>query len=281
MPRSKVKDYYKVLGVSRDATGTDIKSAFRTLAKRYHPDHNPGNPRAEEHFKRIQEAYGVLSNKDKKPDYDRQLRVHEYLSQFRSGATTPRGTRYKQRADGTFARQSKPEEKRTSWLDWLFGKSAQERCVTVELSLEQAFRGGPVTIPVPQGKPVRVTLPEGVRDGYTIRIKDISGPPLLVRFKVVPHKKFKMQGNDLLLKDPLRVGALDAMLGGTCHVAHPAGKPVSVIIPPGTQPEATLRVRGKGVRGGDMILKVQILVPTDLTTQQRKVLHQAAKAAGL
>ncbi len=283
MTRGKPKDYYKILGIQHDATGADIKHAFRALAKRYHPDHNPGDKRAEEYFKMVQEAYGVLSDRDKKSTYDHKLRVYETVNQFRREArtTTPRGTNFERRADGTFVRRATPPTRSGSWFSKLFGDMEYKRRITKTLSFEKAFRGGPVTILVPQDKPVRVTLPEDIRDGYAIRIKDVTGPPLHVTFKVAPHESFRMKGNDLVSAETLQVGAMAAMLGKTFQVAHPSGTPVSVTVPPGTQPGATLRVRGKGVRGGDMVLKVSVLIPNDLTIPQRKALHHAAKAAGL
>ena len=276
------KDLYKVLGVSRDAHSKDIKARYRELAKQYHPDKNPGDKRAEERFKEIQGAYSVLSDPDKRRQHDRKLRLFEQRPTF-GPFTTPSGARYRRRADGTYVRQNEESQSagRGGFFEWLFGAQERARRITVTLPFKKAFRGGPTKVKVSPEKTVRVTLPEGVRDGYTIRIKDVAGPPLHVRFKVKPHKSFKMRGDDLIVTTKLKVGVMEAMLGAVHQVAHPSGTPVTVRVPPGTQPGTRLRLRGKGVREGDMVVQVQVRVPTDLTAPQRKALEQAAKATGI
>ncbi len=281
MPSAAVKNYYRVLGVQPSASGTNIKRAFRKLAKRYHPDRNPGNALAEEQFKRVQEAYSVLGDADKRLAYDRKLRLADQASRQ---TTTPRGTRYRQRPDGTYERQTKkerPASRGSWWLSWLFGDPATMRRIRLTLPFQRAFRGGPVTIPVPREGPVRVTLPEGVKSGYSIRIRDVNGPPLQVTFEVATHKAFRMDGNDLILKVPLKVPVIKAVLGGSCQVAHPSGKPITVRIPAGMQPGTTLRVPNKGAAGGDMVAPVKITIPESLTATQRRILRQAAESAGL
>jgi len=264
----KPQDYYGTLNVPHNATSADIKKAFRALAKRYHPDKNPNNSWAEEQFKRVQEAYGVLSDSQKRAKHDRDLRLYEASQRFRptpSNNVRPSGSSSR-RNDGFFS--------------WLFSE-AMPRRRTVTLSFEKAFRGGPVVIRVPENNPVRVTLPPGIPNGHKIRIRDIDGPPLQVIFKVPEHKTFRMRGNDLVVRGTVKVGAMKAILGGPISVPHPEGTRVPVEIPPGTQTGATLRVNGKGVRGGDMILKTRIVVPKNLTQEQRNILRRAARAAGL
>ena len=167
-----------------------------------------------------------------------------------------------------------------SFLERLFGLGGRKQYITITLPFEKAFRGGLTVIRVPGGRPVRVDLPEGIRSGYTIHIKDISGPPLQVRFKVTPDKRYKMMNNNLVMKEPLTVGTLEAILGGSHQLSHPSGTQVSITIPPGTQPGDLLRVRGKGVRGGDMVVKAAVTIPS-LSVAQRKALYQAASANGL
>ena len=270
MRRGRPKDYYSILGIGRNAELKEIKHAFRALAQQHHPDHNPGNPLAEERFKTVQEAYGVLSDRKKKLVYDRRLRLHEAMGHARTD-----------RQSGRTYTQRPMRRQYGSWLSWLFSELEPRRNIVMKLPFEKAFRGGPVIINVPKGKPVRVVLPEGIQDGYTIRIKDISGPPLQITFKTLAHKAFRVQGDDLIRTKPLTVDVLSAIVGRTLQVDHPGGDPVPVVIPPGTQPGEIIRVPGKGLRGGDMVLKVRVRIPRNLTEAQRSTLRQAAEATGL
>ena len=280
MPRGNLKDHYGTLGIRRNATATEIKQAFRVLASELHPDHNPGNKRAEERFKEVQEAYSILSDRDKKRKYDLQRRIFASQNASREH-TTARGTRYRQQADETFVREPTSKKSRGNWFSRFFGPLEYQRRLNVRLTLEQAFRGGPTTLPVPGDAAIRVVLPEGIRNNYTIRIKDVSTPPLLVTFQIDEHPVFRLHKNNLILKDALKVDAISAMLGHTYQVPHPGGKPLTITVPPGTQPGTVLRVPGKGARDGDMLVTVEVVIPNNLTSSQREKLRQWAKSAGL
>jgi DnaJ-class molecular chaperone len=294
-----VKDYYDILGVEETADAEAIKKAYRRLARKYHPDRNPGDASAEEHFKAVQEAYDVLSDQEARRKYDRLRR-----DPFAGGGgehTTSGGARYYRSPDGTYVRfedggsadDSDPLGGLGDLFSRMFGAEPQAtrprrpepaREVTVEIAFEDMLRGGKVNIALPDGRSVEIPYPPGVRDGYRIRIRSRSkGAGHYVRFRVRPHESFRHEGSDLFTV--LRVNAFEAMLGAGRSIMTPYGTTLKVTVPKGTQPGDRLRLRGQGIRAGDsagdLIVELVVTVPKDLGSGDEEAIRQAAKKAGL
>ena len=313
MPQTK--DYYQILGVSEDADADAIKKAYRKLARTYHPDKNPDTPDAEERFKEIQEAYSVLSDEEKRKEYD-MMRKNPFGA-FGGGFSARNGDRFYRAPDGTYVRYETGEPGGFSgfgddvggfgdFFSRIFGggepqagpyreprqRGGRGRDVesTIRLSFDQALEGGKTEVTLPDGETVRLPIPKGVRSGFKIRLRERGQPgptgkrgDLYVTFEVAPHPRFRREDNDLYVTES--VSAIEAMLGTTRHITNAYGKQIKVPIAPGTQPGAKLRLKGQGVktekRTGDLIVEIEVTIPQNLTEAQRQTLRQAAQKAGL
>lgn len=275
------KDYYEILGVKKSASEDEIKKAYRTLAKKYHPDKNKGNKEAENKFKEISEAYAVLSDKEKREQYDRLGR-----EAFSGGANPFAGFDFSQfanrgRAGGGGARggrRSAPGGFTDIFSD-LFGggfESGPSRGQDIDAELTIDFRdavlGTTMDLTV-NGSHIKVKIPEGVSDGQRIRLRGkggagaSGGPPgdLNVLVHVRPHPFFERKGDDIYIDLPVTVG--EAIRGAQVEVPTIQG-PVRARIPAGTQGGQTFRVTGKGVKkksggNGDHYYRVQVMVPRE------------------
>ena len=321
----KLSDHYATLGVDENASAKEIKQAYRKLAQQHHPDRNAGDAAAEDKFKEVQSAYDVLGDEEKRKAYDRQRR-DPFAG--RGGARGPfsgfggesEGGQFYRAPDGTYVRVDTagagPE------ADYIFGGEgglgdifgqmfggggspfggAQQRQsrgrqpsagrdvdATMELSFEEALRGGPSQITVPSGDTLRITIPEGVRNGFKIKLKGRgdAGPSgergdLYITFDVGESPRFKREGDDLRVVE--KVSAVNAMLGTEREIETPYGQRVKVKIPAGTQPGAAFRLRGQGVKTsgarGDLYVEVAVSVP-DLSDDARASLREWAEAQGL
>lgn len=291
MAARTLKDYYKVLGVKREASHDAIKKAYRALAKKYHPDHNPDKPRAEDRFKEVQEAYDVLSDTRKRKAYDRLRSTGRF--------TTPNGQVWRRRPDGTIVREASHPgsadedlfsgalEELGAFFGKIFGmepKRPAEARLTLSLSFEEALRGGHKPVRLPIGKRVRLAIPRGVRDGYRVRLKQRpDAGAVYVTVRVREHSRFQRVGQDLTITEP--INSLEAMVGVTRTLLSPYGDTLAIPVAPGTQSGDQFRLKGQGVRTdtetGDLIVTVEITVPKDLSQAQRDLLREAATKAGL
>jgi curved DNA-binding protein len=293
------KDYYKILGVDRKAGAEDIKRAYRKLAMQYHPDRNPGDKRAEERFKEINEAYQVLSDRQKRARYD-QL-GDSYSRWQRDGApgnfnwdqwsTRPGGAQQVDFddlfGDGMFS----------DFFRSIFGgmgaaapgrRARTPAHVTqpVTITLREAYSG---TTRQLQGRDrrVEVKLPPGARSGTKVRVPG-GGPPapdgtssdLYLVLDVAPDPLFERDGDDL--RTQVNVDVFTAILGGEVQVDTLAGR-VILTIPPATQPEQVFRINGRGMPGlknpqekGDLYVRVKVQIPRQLTAQQKSLLEKAS-----
>ena len=284
------KDYYDIIGVKKTASADEIKKAYRALAKKFHPDKNKGNKDAENKFKEISEAYAVLSDKEKREQYDRLGKEAFHFggqgggnpfqgggpfggfdfSQFSSGGARARGGgRRSTGGAGGF----------TDIFSDLFGGGAgftqePERGADLEAELTIDFRDailGTTMDLVINGKGVKVKIPEGVSDGQRIRLRGKGAPggnggqagDLNVLIHIRPHPLFERRGDDIYIDLPIKVG--EAIRGGEVEVPTIHG-PVRARIPAGTQGGQTFRLRGKGVKKkagamGDHYYRVEITVP--------------------
>ncbi|MFQ5948568.1 MAG: DnaJ C-terminal domain-containing protein [Acidimicrobiia bacterium] len=281
------KDYYKTLRVSRDASAKEIKRAYRKLAQEFHPDNNPDDPTTETKFKEVSEAYGVLGDRKQREQYDRAREA------FSRGAFVggPGGAQQYVRIenlDDLFGDDSPFSF--LGGLGDLFGqrrRSAprQGRDVETELRLTflEAIQGVTKSIRA-NGRKVTIKVPQGVADGSRIRLKGkgeaapVGGPPgdLYVRIRVGDHPIFERSGRDLRVRAPITF--TEAALGAEIDVPTLDGK-VTVRIPPGTGSGKTFRISGKGVRDGkgrigDLLVTVEVIVPSKLSNKATELLEQ-------
>lgn len=278
------KDYYDILGVKKTASEDEIKKAYRNLAKKFHPDKNKGNKEAENKFKELSEAYAVLSDKEKREQYDR-LGSEAFGA---SGANPFAGFDFSQFMGGGRGRQRGSARTRTVDFSDIFGdlfgggggggfEAQPQRGSDVESEVTIDFRdailGTTMDLRFTDGRTVKVKIPEGVADGQLLRIRGKGAPgpmggpagDLQLRVHVRPHPLFERRGDDIHIELPVTIA--EAIRGGEIDVPTIHG-PVRARIPAATQGGQTFRLRGKGVKkkngSGDHYYKVQIVVPRDL-----------------
>ncbi|MEP0545765.1 MAG: DnaJ C-terminal domain-containing protein [Rhodothermales bacterium] len=254
-------DYYQILGLDEHAPAEAIKKAYRACARAHHPDRHPDDAKAAERFKGVTEAYDVLSDPARRQQYD-LLRQHP-LNTF---------GRFPTAAD--FGPPPGPTPRRAS--------------LQIRLSFEQALRGGKAKVHLPDGRPLHVPIPRGVRDGLRLRLRNehpgASEPDaLFVTFRVALSPRFQRSGDHLLTRETISV--FDALFGTERRIENAYGQPVALPIPPGTQPGERLRLSGQGVatdaHTGDLFVDIAVTIPRDLTDEQHERLRAAAEEAGL
>jgi len=276
------RDYYDILGVKKTATDDEIKKAYRNLAKKFHPDKNKGNKDAENKFKEISEANAVLSDKEKREQYDRMGR--EAFSGFGGGGANPFGgfdfSQFTQqfgggargrRASGGGARRSAGGGGGfTDIFSDLFGGAQgfepQEQEMEAELTVEfrDAVLGATMEITI-NGDRIKLKIPEGIAEGQRVRVPRKGEAAIQILIHVKPHPFFERRGDDIHIELPITVG--EAVRGSEVEVPTIRG-PVRARIPAGTQGGQTFRLSGKGVKKkgkdagyGDHYYKVQVMVP--------------------
>ena len=283
------KDYYELLGVKKTATEDEIKKAYRNLAKKYHPDKNKGNKEAEARFKEISEAYAVLSDKEKREQYDRLGR-----EAFGPGGQNPfAGFDFSQFMGG--GGRGRKGGARTRTVDFtdifgdLFGgggggggfggfEAAEPPAMQAELTIDfrDAILGTTMALTV-SGDQIRVKIPEGIRDGQKIRVPRKNAPTIEITVRVKPHPLFERRGDDIHIELPITVG--EAIRGAEIDVPTIHGN-VRMRIPPGTQAGRTMRLSGKGVKkkaggNGDQYNRIQVVVPGEAPAEAVEMLEQA------
>jgi curved DNA-binding protein len=297
------RDYYATLGVPKTASEKEIKQAFRRLARKHHPDVNPGDRGAESKFKEVNEAYEVLGNAETRKKYDElgaNWRQYEQVPQGGQGPFGPDGA-------GGF-RTVTPEEMEqmfgaggspfSDFFNTFFGgqahpqaggrgRSARHRPrrtpeveYEIALPLEAALGGRVerVTVPAPSGeRTIEVRIPAGISDGSRLKAGDVY-----LRVTLRPHPRFERAGRDLTTTAAVSVAL--AALGGPVEVATLAGSRLQVKVPPGTQPGQRLRLKGHGLPSpgapderGDLFVRMEVRVPTALSDEARAH-YEALKA---
>ncbi len=300
------KDFYQVLGVAKTATADEIKKTYRKLAMQYHPDRNPGKE-GEDKFKEVGEAYSVLSDTDKRAEYDKLRDAIASGAGF--GGGMPGGFRVE---DFGFGEEFDVEDLLSQLFGGAFSGSGQRpgrvafnfggggnpfrrgpqrgRDVETEvtLSFEEAASGSERKIRTTSGD-VTVRIPAGVKDAQRIRVrsrgeqvKGAESGDLYVRVKVAPHAFFGRKDADLLLTLPITFA--EAALGSEVKVPTLNG-PVKLKIPAGTSSGRTFRIRGRGVNKpdgnkGDLLATVQVSVPEKLSKEEKELVEELAKSNG-
>jgi curved DNA-binding protein len=288
------RDFYKVLGVPRTATESEIRKAYRTLARKYHPDKNPGNVQAEEKFKAVAHASDVLLNKKKRELYDEFGEIglkegfnpdayRQYRGGVRGGGPGREVTDFEDLLNGLRGAGRSTSGGFGGFQDFMGGEAVQELfrrggkarsrsadvVSEITLGFVEAMRGGEREIQLgipgePAPRHLKVRIPRGVKDGGQIRLRGqgIEGGDAVLKIHVEDHPVFRRDGDDLLMNLPVTVG--EAHFGAKVAVPTLDGE-VSLSVPKGAKSGSKLRLRGKGVPksdgAGDLIVTLMIRLP--------------------
>ena len=299
------KDFYKTLGVSKDVGDADLKKTYRKLARKYHPDSNQGDEKAEAKFKEISEAYSVLSDAEQRKEYD-EIRAMGSGARFTAGGQSGGGfedvfSRFGQQGRGQsadfediFAMFNQGQG--GSFGSGRFGQPSggfrgfggpqKGADVTARTTLDfaTAVRGETITLQGEDGRPFKVKIPAGVADGQKIRLRGRGRPSpdggesgdIVVQISVRPHPVFTREGLNLRVVVP--VTFTEAALGATIEVPTLSGETVKLRVAPGTPSGRVLRVKGRGVttsKGtGDLLAELQIAVPSHLDDAAKEALEK-------
>lgn len=287
-------DYYKILGIKRDATQEEIKKAYRRLAKKYHPDINKDDPQAKSKFQEINEANEVLGDPEKRRRYDEYGENWKQSDDFGTGSNS-NGNSWSY-GFGGFGQSDRNENGFSDFFEQLFGKGFRNRGMnrgadiqaTLQLTLQEAAVTHRQTFIV-NGEKIAITVPAGIADGQRIRLQkrgkaDIDGGErgdLYITFHILPDNRFTRVDNDLYTTVSCDIFTL--LLGGEAIIPTLDGN-VKTTIKPGTQPESKLRLRGKGFplyrqegKNGDLIITIKATVP-QLNKRQMELIEEAKKA---
>ena len=283
-------DPYETLGVKKDASADDIQKAYRQLAKKLHPDLNPGNKKAEEQFKEVSAAYGLLSDPEKRARFDRgEIDA--------SGQERPQQRYYRDFADAGAARSYSSGAGFADFADEdvfadLFGRQGRanfrmrglDAQYRLELDFLDAVNGAKRQITLPEGDALEVTIPPGTLDGQVLRLRGKGGPGIgggppgdaLIEIAARPHPVFTRKGDDIHVE--LAVPLEQAVLGGRVSVPTPSG-PVTMTVPKWSNSGAVLRLKGKGVprRGGargDEYVTLKVMLPDQPDPELEKFVAQ-------
>jgi len=279
------KDFYKILGVTKDVSDAELKKVYRKLARQFHPDSNPDNAKAEAKFKEISEAYSVLSDKAQRAEYD-QMRAMGSGPRFTGGQGFPGGG-----GQGYPGGAAGFEDVFSN----LFGggggfggfggpQRGQDLTHRATIDFIDSIKGTTLKLNFDRGGAVQVKIPAGIQDGQKVKVRGKGSPSpnggeagdLLVSVVVKPHPVFVRDGNNLRVSVP--VTFVEASLGATIQVPTLGGEPVKLKVSPGTPNGRVLRVKGKGVESskgtGDLMATVEIAVPSHLSDKAKKKLEE-------
>lgn len=297
------KDYYRILGIDKQAGEKDIKKAYRKLATEFHPDKTKGNTDKEEKFKEISEAYQVLGNPEKRKQYDALGSDWEQFQQsgssFEDFMEMKRSYR-QQSQRGSYERASGPSYGGATDYSDIFesffgnrqggyagrqeGFPGADVSGEINISLQEAYSGSERILDV-SGNKIKLNIKPGAYSGLQLRAKGKGrkgsqgrAGDLYVTVRVEPHPVFERQGNDLYMK--AEIDLFDALLGGQLEVITLSGK-VNVAIKEGTQNGRMVRLKGKGMpvygtvgRFGDLFVKLEVRLPARLSPAQKELLRE-------
>jgi len=290
-------DYYKVLGLDKNASGDDIKKAYRKLARKHHPDLNPDNKEAHKLFQQLNEANEVLSDPDKRKKYDQYGKDWQHAEHFE-----------KERAQQQHHKQGVHEERHygnfdadgdfSEFFSSMFGNTGranrqtqfrgQDYQAELQLNLTDAYTTHQQTLTV-NGKNIRITIPAGIENGQKIKLKGHGAPganggphgDLFITFSIENNTAFKRQENNLYTT--VKIDLFTALLGGDITVDTMNGK-VKLKVAPETQNGTQVRLKGKGFpvykkdnEFGDLYVTYEVELPTKLTDKQKELFQELAK----
>lgn len=282
------RDPYEVLGVGKNANEEEIKKAYRKLARQYHPDRNLGDKQAESVFKEVQDAFEILSDKEKRAKYDQfgfadpagfggggwggaggagqnvnmddLARMFGNMGQGGPGGGFDFGEMFGRRAKG----------KRKT------GRPPQDLQAEFEIPLETIAKGGKVPLTV-HDISLDVNIPPGIREGGKIRLagQGQNGGDLYLTIRAKPHEFFHREESNIILDLPISV--YEAMLGTNAEVPAIDGSRITMKVPPGVSSGARFRIKGKGLPGGDMFVQIKVVVPAGLNDKARGLVEELEK----
>jgi len=311
------KDFYAILGVSKDVTPAELKKVYRKLARKYHPDSNPGDAVSESKFKEISEANSVLSDPEQRKEYD-QIRAMGSGARFTAGSGGAGGGGggfedvFGNMFGGGGGGGQRPQFRQGGGgggFDDIFGgmfggsgfgqtsggyrgfggpQKGRDMTATTTLDFQTAVVGETISLQASNGKPMKVRIPAGVHDGQKIRLRGRGEPSpdggeagdMVLTIAVRPHPVFELDGSNLRLDVP--VTFTEAALGATIEVPTLGGEPVRLRVAAGTPSGRVLRVKGRGVATksgtGDLLATVQVAVPSHLSDKAREAVEALAAA---
>lgn len=299
------KDFYKILGVSKDVSQAQLKKTYRKLARKYHPDSNPGDAKAEEKFKEISEANSVLSDPERRKEYD-QIRAMGSGARFTAGGHG-QGGGFEDVFGGMFGGQQNVrfDNRGTppgfeDLLGGMFGGGGfgqttggyrgaggptrgRDVTATTTLDFVTATQGDTISLQTSDGRPLNVKIPAGVADQQKIRLRGRGEPSpdggtagdIVLTVTVRKHPVFERDGLNLRVTVPVTFA--EAVLGATIEVPTLGGAPVKLRVAPGTPSGRILRVKGRGVASakgtGDLLAEVQVAVPSHVSAEAKEALE--------
>ena len=307
-------DFYKALGVSEDASESDIKKAYRKLSRKYHPDLNPGDAAAEKKFKEISEAYDVLSDKKQREEYD-QIRRYGAAGMggfggggFGGGSYTGypgadafggfsnggAGINIDDLLGGLFGGSTGGSRRSAGFTSADFGgmggggfggaqhAAPEESTTSTRVTLAQAYTGATVTVFLPDGSHTEARIPAGIKDGQKVRLrgKGLRGGDLKVTVRVSDDSVYSREGNNLILRAPVTLA--EAVDGAVIEVPLPDASTVKLRLAPG-QVGRRLRAKGRGFKAkggdGDLLVIPEIVLPTELSAEAQEAFDKFVKLA--
>ena len=286
-------DYYKVLGISKNASADEIKKAYRKAARKYHPDLNPNNKEAEKKFKEINEANEVLSNAENRKKYDAYGKDWKHADQFEQAKQNQSSSYSDQRSSSAnFGNDDYSDFFESMFGGQFSGRSrsqaafkGQDFNAELHLSLKDVYTTHQKTLTV-NGKNIRITIPAGINNGQIIKIKGqggdgINGGPkgdLYIKFLIENDSLFRLDGNNLY--STVNLDLFTAVLGGSV-VVNTFDSQVKVNVSPETQNGTKVKLKGKGFpvykkegSYGDLIITYQVEIPKNLTEQEKELFKQ-------
>lgn len=311
------KDFYKVLGVTKDVTPAELKKAYRKLARKYHPDSNPGNPAAEAKFKELSEAHSVLGDAEQRKEYD-AVRAMGGGARFTAPGRGGQAGGFEDVFGGMFGGGGGNRQQSYTFeqggfddiLGGMFGRGGgggggfgnptggyrgsgaptrgHDVVASTTIDFLTATHGDQITLQTQDGRPIKVKIPAGVADGQKIRLRGKGQPSpdggetgdIVLSITVRKHPVFERDGLNLRVSVPVTFA--EAALGATIEVPTLGGAPVKLRVAPGTPSGRVLRVKGRGVstpKGvGDLLAIVQVAVPSHLSKDAEEKLAAFAEA---
>jgi len=284
-------DYYKILGVDKNASQEEIKKAYRKLARKLHPDLNPNDKEAHKKFQQVNEANEVLSDPEKRKKYDQYGKDWQHAEQFEQARQSQQGSE-----GGGFESfyGDMDEDRFSDFFESLFGGGSRRKQTrfrgqdyqsVLQLSLKDAYTTHQQTLTI-NGKKIRITIPAGVENGQVIRLKGYGAPganggpagDLYITFEVLPDPRFRRMGNDLYVNHPISL--YTAVLGGE-EVIETMGGKVKVKVAPGTQNGTRIRLKEKGFpvykspdEFGDLYVTFHVKIPTSLSEREKQLFEE-------
>mgnify|MGYP000410263002 FL=1 len=288
-------DYYKILGVDKSASQDDVKKAYKKLARKYHPDLNPNDPDAHRKFQEINEANEVLSDPEKRKKYDQYGENWKHADEFEAQQQQYRQYQNGQ-GGGAYWSSSDDGSEFSDFFEQMFGGMGgrgrrshgfrgQDYTTELQVSLTDAAKTHKQIITV-NGKNLRITIPAGIADGQTIKLRGQGGPgvnggpagDLYITFVIGDDPVYKREGDNLYMNVPIDL--YTAVLGGEQIIETLNGK-VKMKIKPETQNGTKVRLRGKGFpvykqdgQFGDLFVTYEVKIPTHLTEKQKELFRE-------